>query len=106
MVDLARGIVVCRRVRRREPFSNLLFYLEPYGRVSGFIMQGMILFYEHFISSMLFTMTSLAFLASGRRMVQCKVGKWTNGLRTVFEVISSLHSLSNGHPDLLLYQAV
>ena len=76
MVDPARGIVVYRRVRWREPLSNLLLYLDPCGRVSVFIKAMKLEYYKHFISSTLFAISStflaialLAFLASGRTMV-------------------------------------
>ena len=47
--------MVCRRVRRREPLSDVLFYLVPCGQVSVFTMQVMeVADHEHFISSMLF----------------------------------------------------
>ena len=75
MVDLARGVVICRRVRWREPFSNILFYLVPCGRVSVFTTQAMeVADYEHLISSMLFAIAMLTFLESGRTMVQRKSG--------------------------------
>ncbi len=61
---------------------------------------------EHVISSILFTIATLAFLASGRTMVQRKVGNWSDGLRTVFVLNSGLHSLSYDHPDLLWYQVI
>ncbi len=107
MVDLTRGVVVCRRVRRREPFSNVLLYLVPCGQVSVFTTRAMeIEDHEHFISSRLFAIATLAFFASGRTKVQRKVGEWSEGLRTIFVLNSGLHSLSHGHPDLLLYQAI
>ena len=96
MVDPARGVVVCRWVGRREPFSNVLLYLIPCGRVSVPTMQDIERGdHEHFISSMM----SLASLTSGRTTVQRKVGNWPDGLRTP-------HSLSYGHRDVLLYQAI
>jgi len=55
---------------------------------------------------MLFAIATLAFLASGWTIVQRKVGNWSDGLRTVFVLNSGLHSLSYGHPDFLLYQAI
>jgi hypothetical protein len=103
MVDLARGVVVCRRVWRREPFPNVLIYLVPCGRVSICTMQPMeVSDHEHFISSKL----SLTFLVSGWTMAQHKAGSWSDGLHTVFEVKSDLHSLSKGHPDLIQYQVI
>jgi hypothetical protein len=69
--------------------------------------------HEHFISSMfsatlsnLLAITTLAFLASVRTMVQRKVMTWLNCLRTVFVHNSLLHSLSHGHLELLLYQDI
>ncbi len=62
--------------------------------------------HEHFISSTLFAMAMLALLASKQTMVQRKVSDWSERLRTVFVLNSGLHSLSYGHPDLHLYQAI
>jgi hypothetical protein len=63
MVDPARGVVICRWVRRREPSSDLLLYLVPYSRVSALTIQAMeVAQYGHFIS-----------LTSVRRTVQRKV---------------------------------
>ena len=57
--------MVCRWVRRREPFSNVLFYEVPCGRVSASTMQAMeVADYEHFISSMLFPISSVLFAIS------------------------------------------
>jgi hypothetical protein len=45
--------MVCRRVRRREPFSNILCHLDPCGKFSVFTMQVIeVADPEHFISSM------------------------------------------------------
>ena len=89
MVDPARRVVVRRRVRRREPSPDVLFYLLPCNRVSVLIMQSMeVTHYGHFIS-----------LTSGRTTVQRKVSDWLDGVRTH-------HSLSYGHRDILLYQAI
>ena len=107
MVDVARGVVVCRRVRRGEPFSNVLFYLIPCGRVSVFTMQAMeVADHEHVISSILFAIATLAFLASRQTMVERKVDDWSEERRTIFVLNSSLHSLNYGHPDLFLYQVI
>ena len=95
-MDVTGSVVVCRRVRRREPFSDVLLYLVPCGRVSVSDMQEMEgSDYEHFISSMLFAISfvlfasssvlftilpmllaisTLAFLASGWTRFQRKVG--------------------------------
>jgi hypothetical protein len=57
--------------------------------------------YEHFISSMLCEIAASAFFVSGQTMVQhnLKAGDWLGWLRT-------LHSLSYGNPDPLLYPAI
>ena len=89
MVDPARRVVVRRRVRRREPSPDVLFYLLPCNRVSVLIMQSMeVTHYGHFIS-----------LTSGRKTVQCKVSNRPDVVRTH-------HGLSYGHWDILLYQAI
>ena len=57
--------MVCRRVRRREPLSNVLLYLVPYGQVSVFTTQVMeVADHEHFISSMLFEISFVFFTMS------------------------------------------
>jgi hypothetical protein len=61
MVDPARGVVVCRRVWRREPFSNLLFYLVPCSRVSVFTTQAVEVA-DH--KQDILSISSLAFLTS------------------------------------------
>ena len=89
MVDPARRVVVRRRVRRREPSPDVLFYLLPCNRVSVLIMQSMEVTHDgHFIS-----------FTSGRTTVQRKVSNWLDGVRTH-------HGLSYGHWDILLYQAI
>ena len=89
VVDPACGIVVCRRVRRREPSPDVLFYLVPCNRVSVLIIQATeVTHYGHFIS-----------LTSGRTSVQRKVSNWPDEVRTH-------HSLSYNHRDILLYQAI
>jgi hypothetical protein len=106
MVDVAGGVVVCGRVRRREPFSNVLLDLVPYGQVSVFTMQAMeVADHQQVISSILFVIATLAFLASGRTKVQRKVDE-AGGSRTIFVLNSGLHSQSYGHPDHLLDQAI
>jgi hypothetical protein len=43
IVDFTGRVMICRRVRRSEPFSNVLFYLVPCSRVvpnSGDICSG------------------------------------------------------------------
>ena len=69
MIDRARGIVVYRRVRGREPLSNLLLYLVPCGRISVFAIQLMEGDHEHVILSI----PLFAFLTSVRTMVQRKL---------------------------------
>jgi hypothetical protein len=89
MVDSARGVVVCRRVRRREPSSDVLLYLAPCGRASVLTIQTMeVAHHGHFIS-----------LTSGRTIVQREVSHWSDGLRTT-------HSLSYGHRNIFLYQVI
>jgi hypothetical protein len=86
MVDPARGVVICRGVRRREPSSDVLLYLVPCGRISALTIQTMeVTHHEHFIS-----------LTSGRTAVQRKVSNWPDEVRTH-------HSLSYCHRDLFLY---
>jgi hypothetical protein len=112
MIDPARRVVVYRRVWRREPLSNLLLYLVPYSRDSVFIMEEMkIKYYEHFISSTLFAISStllalalLAFLASGRTVVQRNIAGWWEAVPTIFVLNSGFHRFGDGHEDLLLYQ--
>ena len=71
MVDVARGVVVYRRVRRREPFANVLLYLVPCSRVSVFIRQAVeITKHEHVIS---FVIVNLACLEPMQTKVQRKV---------------------------------
>ena len=106
MVDLTRGVVVCRRIWRREPFSNVLFYLVPYGRVSVIVVQVMEVDYEHFISPTSFAICCIASSASRITMVLHQVGNWSERLRTIIVLNSDLHSLSDGHPDLIPYQAI
>ena len=84
MVDLAGGVVIRRRVRRREPLSNILLYLVPCGHVSVFTRQEMeVAYHEHVISSILFVIATLAFLAS----------KYTKVRLTVDEVEGVAHRL-------------
>ena len=93
MVDPARGVVVCRRVRRREPSPDVLFYLVPCDQVSVLITQTMeVTHYGHFIS-----------LTSERTTVQRKVSNWKNGLANE---VRTHHGLSYGHRDIFLYQAI
>ena len=64
MVDLARPVVVCRRVRRREPFSNFLLDLVPCSQVSVSTTRVMeVADHEHVISSNLSVIPTLACLA-------------------------------------------
>jgi hypothetical protein len=89
MVDPARGVVICRWVRRREPSSDLLLYVVPCGQVLALTIQTVgVRHYGHLIS-----------LTSGRTTVQCKVSNWSDRVRTH-------HSLSYGHWDIFLYEAI
>ena len=89
MVDPARRVVICRRVWRREPSPDVLFYLVPCNYVSVLIIQAMeVTHYRHFIS-----------FTSGRTTVQRKVSNWLDGVRTH-------HGLSYGHRNVLLYQTI
>ncbi len=107
MVDLTRGVVIRRWVRRREPFSDIQPFLIPCGRVSVFTTQGMeVADYEHFISFILFAIPKLAFLISRRTKVRRNMGEGSIRMRTVFELTSGLHILSCRHPDQFLYQAI
>jgi hypothetical protein len=95
-VDLTGGVVVRRWVRWREPLSNILFYLVPCDRVSVLKAREMeAADHKHVIFSMSST--------TGHTTVQLNVGSWVDEIRTPH---STPHSLSDGHPDLLLYQAI
>jgi hypothetical protein len=57
--------MVSRRVRRREPLSNVLFYLVPYGQILVFTTQVMeVADHEHFISFTLFEISVVFFTMS------------------------------------------
>jgi hypothetical protein len=74
MVDFTSGVMVCRRVRRGEPFPDVLFYQLPCCRISDFTTHAIDgADHEHFISYMLFAVVTLAFLESGQTIVQSKV---------------------------------
>ena len=89
MVSHAHEVVIGRWVRRRKPSSDVLIYLVPCDRVSVLTIQTMeVARHRHCIS-----------LTSGQTTVQCNVSNWRDGLRT-------LHSLSHGHRNLLLYQVI
>jgi hypothetical protein len=64
-VNLTGGVMVCRRVRRREPLSDVLSYLVPYGQVSVFTTQVTeVADHEHFISFVLFEISFVFFTSS------------------------------------------
>ena len=56
--------------------------------------------------SIFLAIATLAVLESVRTMVLRKVSDWSGELRTVFVLSCGPHSLSYGHPDLLLYQDI
>jgi hypothetical protein len=76
--------------------------------------------HEHFISSMLFAISSVfseispillviatfAFAESAWATVQRKERNWMRGLRTLFVLNRHLPNLSYDHPDLLVYQII
>jgi hypothetical protein len=76
--------------------------------------------HEHFISSMLFSISpvffiispmfpaiaTLAFAESAWTTVQREVGNYIGALRTLFVLNRHLPNLSYDHPDLLVYQTI
>ena len=63
LVGLARNVVICGRVRRREPVVNVLFHLCPYTEDSVFTTEAMrVGYYRHFSSSTSFEICFIAIL--------------------------------------------
>src|SRR6266702_2490240 len=73
MVGFACDVVICRRVRRREPFTNVLLYLIPCDEDSISTTEAIVMGdYVHLTSSTssaICCIATLAFLASRRAKV-------------------------------------